>query len=179
MHAAYRAALLLLAALSLGSCSGTQGQIQQALDNAVMNSVVGRPYASVTGAMPALPLASLVEPPFGRAFSVADLPGGSRLYRHLIRDVAQSSSVSLFGIATSETQRFSYRLMYFKVDRAGIVTDTAAGFWLGESQRCVGYLGNIFQSCDNPQALAADVSFFDGLVRTSDGQPVTAWLKPR
>lgn len=179
MKPAIRPLLLVLGTLALGACTGTQGQIQQALDNAVMGTLVGRPYASVTAVMPSLPFGPPSEPPYGRLFSVSDLPDGSRLHRHMIRDIGQSSSVSILGITTQETQRFSYRLMYFKVDRAGIVRDTANGFWLGESQRCVGYLGNIFQTCENPQALAADVTFFDTLVKTADGRPLDAWLRPR
>lgn len=172
--------LALLAALSLGACGGAQEAVQTSLDRAVMGTLVGRSYASATAAMPDLPLAPAREPPYGRLFSTAALPDGSRIHRHLIRDIGQTSRVSFLGIAQSETQRFSYRLLYFRVDPAGTIVETANGFWLGESQRCVGYIGGIFQTCENPQALAADVAFFDGLVRTADGRPVTeAWLRAR
>lgn len=172
--------LAVFAALGLSACGGTQEAIQTSLDRTVMGSFVGRSYAATTASMPDLPLAPAREPPFGRLFSTTALADGSHVHRHLIRDVGQTSRVSFLGIAQSETQRFSYRLLYFRVDAAGTITETANGFWLGESQRCVGYVGNIFQRCESPQALAADVAFFDSLVRTADGRPVTeTWLKAR
>jgi hypothetical protein len=143
-----------------------------------MGSLVGRSYVSATASMPNLPLAPAREPPFGRLFSTTALPDGSRIHRHMIRDIGQTSRVNVLGIAQSETQRFSYRLLYFRVDPAGVIRETANGFWLGESQRCVGYIGNIFQTCESPQALAADVAFFDSLVKTGDGHLITeAWLR--
>ena len=97
---------------------------------------------------------------------------------HMIRDIGQRTSTNFLGLRSSESVQYSYRLMYFRVDPAGTIVEIANGFWLGESERCVGYVGNIFQTCENPQALAADVAFFDSLVRTADGRPVTmAWLK--
>jgi hypothetical protein len=168
-----------LLALCIAGCSGTQGDIQTAIDRTVLGSVIGRSYASATAAMPALPFAPTPEPPYGRLFSTSLLPDGTRLHRHLIRDIGQRSRVSILGITQSDTQQFSYRLMYFRVDPAGVVTDTANGFWLGESQRCVGYFGNIFRTCEDAQQLSADVAFFDSLVKTSSGQPIESWGRPR
>ncbi|MCA3628455.1 MAG: hypothetical protein IOC49_14615 [Methylobacterium sp.] len=171
-------AIGLTVALLLGGCSAAQEAVQTSVDRAVMGTVVGRPYATATAGMADLPFAPPREPPYGRLFSTANLADGTRLYRHMIRDVGQTSSTNFLGLRQSETVQFSYRLMYFRVDQAGNVAEVANGFWLGESQRCVGYVGNIFQTCENPQALAADVAFFDSLVRTADGKPVTtAWLK--
>ncbi len=165
-------------ALTLGACSGAQEAVQTSIDRTVMGTLVGRPYSAATATMPDLPFGPGREPVYGRLFSTANLSDGSRLYRHLIRDVGQTSRTSFMGLRESETVRYSYRLMYFRVDPAGTIVEVANGFWLGESQRCVGYVGNIFQTCENPQSLAADVAFFDSLVRTADGRPVTsAWLK--
>lgn len=166
--------------LGLAGCSGTQEAIQTSVDRTVMGTLVGRSYASATATMPDLPLTPVREPPYGRLFSTTTLPDGTRVHRHLIRQVGQTSRINFMGIAQSETQRFSYRLLYFRVDQAGTIVETANGFWLGESQRCVGYIGNIFQNCENPQALAADVAFFDSLVKLADGRPVTeAWFRAR
>ncbi len=168
--------VLCLSASLLTGCGGAQEAVQTTLDRTVLGSVVGRPYASaVQSAMPALPLGPPPVAPYGDLFASTTLPDGSTVRRHISRNVGQTSRVSILGLAGSETQRFAYRLIYFRVDRAGVIVDTANGFWLGESQRCVGYLGSIFQSCDNPQALAADVAFFDGLVKTSDGRGLEAW----
>lgn len=170
-----RAATILLAA-ALGACAGTQADVQRSVDQSVLRSFVGRDYAEVTRALPVLPLQPVQEPPFGHRFATTELPDGSRLHRHLIRGVARESRVNVLGLAGSTERQFSYRLLYFRVGRDGLVTDTANGFVMGEGQRCVGYLGGLFRTCENAQALAADITFFDAQVRTSDGRPISAWL---
>ncbi|PPD13610.1 MAG: hypothetical protein CTY25_14915 [Methylobacterium sp.] len=171
-------AMALAAALVVGACSGAQEAVQTSIDRTVLGTLVGRPYATATAPGPDLPFAPSREPPYGRQFSTTTLADGSRLYRHMIRDIGQRTSTNFLGLRSSESVQYSYRLMYFRVDPAGTIVEIANGFWLGESERCVGYVGNIFQTCENPQALAADVAFFDSLVRTADGRPVTmAWLK--
>ena len=130
--------LICSALLCLAGCSGSYEAIQTSVDRTVMGTLVGRTYASATATMPDLPLAPAREPPHGRLFSTTALPDGSRIHRHLIRQIGQTSRVNFMGIAQSETQRFSYRLLYFLVNQAGTIVETANGFWLGESQRCVG-----------------------------------------
>jgi hypothetical protein len=158
-------------------CAGHVENLQANVDRTVLGTMVGRNYAEATRPPPELPLAPRAEP-YGREFSVVELPDGSRLHRRLSRAVGLKTTTNFMGITQSASERFGYRLLYFRVDRAGVITDVANGYWLGETARCVGYVGNIFQTCDNPQSLAADVTFFDSLVRTADGRPITAWLGP-
>lgn len=161
--------------LALAGCTDMQSRIQTSIDGTVMQSIVGRTYASVNITPPRLPFEPEREPPYGRLFSVTDLPSGSRIHRHLIRGVAQTTETNFLGLVQSDSQRYSYRLLYFLVDREGIVRATANGFWLGEGDRCVGYVGNIFRTCESSAALAEDVVFFDTLVKTSDGRGLEVW----
>jgi hypothetical protein len=167
--------LVIFTSLLVSGCGGQFENIQSNVDRTVLGTMVGRSYAEATRPPPDLPLASTPEP-YGREFSVVQLPDGSRLHRRLSRAVGSTTTTSVMGIASSQTQRFGYRLLYFRVNASGVIVDVANGYWLGETSRCVGYIGNIFQSCEDPQRLAADVSFFDQLVRTADGRPITSWF---
>lgn len=172
-----RTLLALSACLIVGACGERFADINRDLDRRAMTLQVGREYASLVQARPpSLPFEIPAEPPFGDRIGSSELPNGYRLHRHLTRSIGERSTVDLFGLVSTERERAAYRLIYFKVDPNGVITETANGYIRGEVTECVGYLGGIFRNCEDPARLAADLTFLDAQVRTSDGRPVSAWF---
>ncbi|MFN3686830.1 hypothetical protein [Salinarimonas sp.] len=168
--------VLLLCVSALGGCQST-ADFNRGVDNMVMRVFVGRDYADLVRQMDVIRLGAQ-QPLIGNRIGGSRLPNGMRLERHLVRSQGHAQGFHLGGLIGAEQRRMTYRLLYFKVDPAGKVVDTANGFLAGETFDCVSFLGGLIRRCDDPNALAADLQFFDSLVKTSDGQPLSEWFAP-
>ena len=164
------------AAALLAACSSAQGDIQQMADHNYLSYMVGKPYASIA-AEKKLTVDGLMygDRAAGELISTSDLPGGDTLYRHVDRYQSGTMTSSVAGIYGKDSATYSYRLLYFRVSPDGLVRDTANGFVPGETQTCVGWIGGIFQKCNNELELRNTVAGFDAVVKTSAGQPLASW----
>ena len=164
------------AAALFSACSGTQAEIQTAVDRNWLGYMVGKPYAGIA-AEKKLTMDGLMhdDRAAGELISVSDLPGGDRLYRHVDRYQSGTMSSNAAGIYSKDSATYSYRLLYFRVSPDGVVRDYANGFVPGETQSCVGWIGGIFTKCKNELELRQTVDGFDAVVKTSQGQPLASW----
>ncbi|GGK25564.1 hypothetical protein [Salinarimonas ramus] len=165
----------LVAALALGACGQTAADVSRSLDRQAMQAQIGRDYLAVTARAAPMFLAPDAPAPYGEPIGTTVLPDGDVLHRRLARSVGERSSTDFLGIVSTSSERIVYRLYYFKVDETGTIVDTANGILRGEQSDCVGYVGGLFQRCEDPGALARDIAFFDTLVRTRAGAPLSAW----
>ena len=104
----------------------------------------------------------------------AKLTNGDIVYRHISPASRKSSSRSLGHIGSTTTQR-NYRLSYFRVGTNGVVKDYATGTGLASTTDCTTYLNGLVSSCDSIQPERRNLRDYDQQVRTSGGEPLSAW----
>ena len=114
--------MVLAVFLSVSGCSGTQEQLQLAADRNWLSYAVGQPYAQIA-AQKETTMAGLFgdQRAYGDMFAATDLPNGDRLYRHLNRYKASTTSTSVGLLVNSDSANYSYRLLYFRVSPDGII----------------------------------------------------------
>ncbi len=171
-----RRALAAAAGALLAACSSAQGDIQQAADRNYLSYMAGKPYAAIA-AEKKLTVEGMMygDRAAGELISTTALAGGDTLYRHVDRYQSGTMTSSVAGIYGKDSATYSYRLLYFRVSPDGVVRDTANGFVPGETQTCIGWIGGIFQKCNNELELRSTVAGFDAVVKTSAGQPLASW----
>lgn len=154
--------------VTLGACQSMQGTAETEQDRSLLEFPINKTYEDMA-AMRNTALAGMNndDRTFGELFASETLPDGARLYRHLDRYEAKG------GGADTD---WGYQLIYLRVE-GGIVRDYAYAVLKGEP-RCFGWTGDVFHKCDDPELRRTTVKTFDALVRTSAGEPLSAWMTP-
>ncbi|WP_127520613.1 hypothetical protein [Mesorhizobium sp. Z1-4] len=115
---------------------------------------------------------------YGEPIGSFVLASGQIVHRHIKRYAAGGVSTDFGFIRQSEKLRYQYRLAYFLVGQDGVVKDMALGTVPGETNKCVGYFFGIVQNCEGGETPAQSLAIFDQVVRTQNGQPISAWGPP-
>lgn len=165
---------LFAAALLLAGCQAPQS-VQDFSNRQFSRYAIGKPYAEVA-ATPDFQEDTLGRVKmYGQPIGSYQLAAGDTVNRHIKRYGASSTTTDFGFIKQSEKVRYEYRLAYFRVGPDGIVKDMAIGIVPGETNKCVGYFYGLVQSCEDGETPARSLAIYDQVVRTSDGQPVSAW----
>jgi hypothetical protein len=112
---------------------------------------------------------------YGQPIGSFRLDAGDMVHRHIKRYGASTTTTNIAFIKSSETTRYEYRLAYFRVGPDGIVKDMAIGIVPGETNKCVGYFYGAVEQCEDGETPAQSLGIYDQVVRTPDGQPISAW----
>ncbi len=165
---------LIAVVLVMGGCQAPQS-VQDFSNRQMSRYAVGKSYAQVA-ATPDFEEDSLGRVKlFGQPIGSYQLASGDTVHRHIKRYAAGGVSTDFGIIRSSEKIRYQYRLAYFRVGPDGIVKDMAVGTVPGETNKCVGYFFGIVQNCEDGETPAQSIVIYDQVVRTQDGQPITAW----
>jgi hypothetical protein len=174
----FRALIGLAALLALAACTTPPQSLMNAANRSYMRYAMGKPYAQVASLNPTTMEGLAGRTAYGPMIGTYQLADGNRVYRH-IDDVQTGESNVDFGIFSQRhTVSSTYRLAYFRVGPDGVVNDWAVGSLPGASVRCVSYAVGIFRQCEDLQSLRQSLSFYDSVVRTSSGQPLSSWGTP-
>ena len=146
---------IIVACVSLASCGSIAQEVRSSLSNSQLDKLVGKPYADVV----------YEHPDFGKLVGREKTSGAFVIMKHVGDFGAESSDVG--GIYGKKI--LTARVIYFKVDKGGIVRDWATEFYQSGKQTCwVGF-------CGGAESKQVPVEEFDRIVRTSKGETIAAW----
>ena len=146
---------LAIASLLLAGCSSIGQEVASGINNSQLRNTIGKPYSQVV----------FERPDFGKLVGRETLPNGDQVMKH----------VGDFGSATSNVggvygkQHQQARVIYFRVDRGGVVRDWATEFYKAGTSTC--WVG-ICSGQKNEQIPAEEL---DRIVKTSDGRSIQSW----
>lgn len=165
---------VLLVAAFLAGCQAAQS-VQDFSNRQFARYAIGKPYAQVA-ATPDFKEDSLGRVRvYGQPIGSYPLASGDVVHRHIKRYGAQTSTTDFGLFGSSEKVRYEYRLAYFRVGPDGIVKDMAIGIVPGETSKCAEYFYGIVEKCEQGETPAQSLAIYDQVVRTADGQPISAW----
>lgn len=150
---------LALAALLLAGCSSLGHEVASGINNSQLRNTLGKPYSQVM----------YERPDFGKLVGRESLPNGDQVMKH----------VGEFGSATSNVggiygrQHQQARVIYFRVDKKGVIQDWATEFYKAGSSTC--WVG----ICSGEKKEQVPTEEFDKIVKTSDGHSLDAWRSRR
>ncbi|MEO0635358.1 MAG: hypothetical protein AAFY73_01795 [Pseudomonadota bacterium] len=168
---------LLLAPVFLVACQGAKDNASRWGAANYARFALNKPYTRVAN-QPDLGETNLLR--IGKSTAYGPMIGSFRLssdetvYRHFKPQPAGSSTVDL-GLVSRSGESFVVYLTWMRVDASGIVRDVATGTVPGGSQRCLGFAGGIIRNCTDQGAQDQSLAFYDSIVRTREGQPITVW----
>jgi len=171
------AAAVMAAGLTLlAACSSTVEQLQEAGDRNYMRYAMGKPYQEVASLNP-MTFESLTTgtTAYGPIVGGYTLENGDRVYRHAASIQSSESSVDAGLFMQRRSVQNRYRLAYFRVGPDGLVKDWATGALPGERVGCTAFAAGLFRTCTSDAEVAQSMAVYDSLVRTSAGQPLSAW----
>jgi hypothetical protein len=148
-----------LLALLVAGCSSIGQEVASGINNSQLRNTIGKPYNQVI----------FERPDFGKLVGRETLRNGDQVMKH----------VGDFGSATSNVggvygkQHQQARVIYFRVDRKGVVRDWATEFYKAGSSTC--WVG-ICSGQKNEQIPAEEL---DRIVKTSNGQTIQSWRADR
>jgi hypothetical protein len=148
-----------LLALLISGCSSIGQEVASGINNSQLSNTIGKPYNQVI----------FERPDFGKLVGRETLRNGDQVMKH----------VGDFGSATSNVggvygkQHQQARVIYFRVDRKGVVRDWATEFYKAGSSTC--WVG-ICSGQKNEQIPAEEL---DRIVKTSNGQTIQSWRADR
>lgn len=164
----------LFAILLLAACQAPQS-VQDFSNRQMGRYAIGKSYAEVA-ATPDFQEDSFGRVKmFGQPIGSYQLASGETVHRHIKRYAASTSTTDFGIIRQSEKVRYEYRLAYFRVGMDGIVKDMAIGIVPGETTKCVGRFYGLVENCEDGETPAQSLAIYDQVVRTQDGQPISAW----
>jgi hypothetical protein len=146
---------LALAALVLAGCSSIGHEVASGINNSQLKNTLGKQYSQVI----------YERPDFGKLVGRETLPNGDTVMKH----------VGEFGSATNNvggiygTQEQQARVIYFRVDKKGVVKDWATEFYKAGKSTC--WVG----ICGGEKKEQVPTEELDRIVKTSNGQPLQAW----
>lgn len=150
-----RVTAIILACVSLASCGSIAQEVRSGLTNAQLNKMVGKPYKDVV----------YEHPDFGKLVGREKIPVDFVIMKHAGDFGSENSNVG--GIYGKKI--LTARVIYFKVDKDGIVRDWATEFYQSGKETCwVGF-------CGGAESKQVPVEEFDRIVRTSKGETIAAW----
>ena len=148
-----------VAAIVLVGCSSLGHEVASGVNNSQLRNTLGKPYAQVM----------YERPDFGKLVGRESLPNGDLVMKH----------VGDFGSATSNfagvygKQHQQARVIYFRVDKKGVIQDWATEFYKAGSSTC--WVG----ICSGATKEQVPTEEFDKIVKTSNGQSLDAWRSRR
>lgn len=148
-----------LAALLLAGCSSLGHEVASGINNSQLRNTLGKPYSQVM----------YERPDFGKLVGRESLPNGDQVMKHVGEFGSATSSVG--GIYGKQHQQA--RVIYFRVDRKGVIQDWATEFYKAGSSTC--WVG----ICSGAKKEQVPTEEFDKIVKTSDGQSLDAWRSRR
>ena len=146
---------LAVAALLAAGCSSIGHEVASGINNSQLNNTLGKQYSQVM----------YERPDFGKLIGRETLPNGDQAMKH-VGDFGQATS-NVGGIYGKQDQQA--RVIYFRVDRKGVVKDWATEFYKAGSSTC--WVG----ICSGAKMEQVPSEEFDKIVKTSNGQPLQAW----
>lgn len=171
----FRSTGMLLLCLIVICCQSTAENVNRFGANNSVRFALNKPYSEVKNTpdfeASSLGSAKLYGPLIG-SFQLVD---ESTVFRHIKSVQTASSSIDLGIISTREKEVFDNRLVYFKVDTEGIVRDGAVGIIRGGSKQCVTYAAGIVRRCGDLAEQNRSLQYYDNLVRTTEGEPISIW----
>jgi hypothetical protein len=146
---------LAVAALLLAGCSSLGHEVASGISNSQLKNTLGKPYTQVM----------YERPDFGKLVGRETLPNGDQVMKH-VGDFGQATS-NVGGIYGRQHQQA--RVIYFRVDRKGVIKDWATEFYKAGSSTC--WVG----ICSGAKKEQVPTEEFDKIVKTSNGQSIHAW----
>ena len=163
----------LFALLLLAACQAPQS-VQDFSNRNMARYAIGKSYADVAAtpdfSEDSLGRVTMYGPPIGSY----QLASGEIVHRHIKRYAASVSTTDFGIIRQSEKVRYEYRLAYFRVGPDGLVKDVAIGIVPGETNKCVERFYGLVENCEDGETPAQSLAIYNQVVRTSDGQPLSA-----
>jgi hypothetical protein len=150
---------LAVAAILLAGCSSLGHQVASGINNSHLRNTVGKPYSQVM----------YERPDFGKLVGRESLRNGDEVMKH----------VGEFGSATSNVggiygkQHQQARVVYFRVDKKGVIKDWATEFYKAGTSTC--WVG----ICSGAKMEQVPTEELDKIVKTSSGQPLNSWRSGR
>jgi hypothetical protein len=147
--------ILAVAALVLSGCSSLGHEVASGINNSQLKNTLGKRYSDVM----------YERPDFGKLVGRETLPNGDVVMKH----------VGDFGSATSNVggiygkQHQQARVIYFRVDKNGVVRDWATEFYKAGTATC--WVG----ICGGEKKEQVPQEELDRIVKTSSGQSIQAW----
>ncbi|MBO6717095.1 MAG: hypothetical protein JJ913_03965 [Rhizobiaceae bacterium] len=166
--------VLLFAVMAVAACQAPQS-VQDFSNRQMGRYAIGKSYAQVAST-PDFEEDSLGRVKlYGQPIGSYPLASGDVVHRHIKRYAAGSKTTDFGFIRQSESVRYQYRLAYFRVGPNGVVNDMAVGTVPGETTKCVGRFYGLVETCEDGETPAQSLAIYDQVVRTLDGQPISAW----
>lgn len=160
------------AALFAAGCTAPpEGMVDMANRN-YMRFAMNKPYASVAALQPDVMSGETAFGPMIGSFALAD---GDTVYRHVGLGATSQSSADFGVIGGGKRVSTLLRLAYFKVGPDGVVRDWAVGSVPGDQSACRHYAAGIYETCTDVAAQRQSFAVYDSVVKTSSGQPLSAW----
>jgi hypothetical protein len=145
---------LAVAALLLGACSSIGHEVASGINNSQLKNTLGKQYSQVM----------YERPDFGKLIGRETLANGDQVMKH-VGDFGQSKS-NVGGVYGKQHQEA--RVIYFRVDRKGVIKDWATEFYRAGSSTC--WVG----ICSGAKMEQVPSEEFDKIVKTSNGQSIAA-----
>jgi hypothetical protein len=148
-----------VAAIVLAGCSSLGHEVASGINNSQLRNTLGKPYTQVM----------YERPDFGKLVGREALANGDVVMKHV--GEFGSSTSNFAGVYGKQHQQA--RVIYFRVDKKGMVRDWATEFYKAGSSTC--WVG----ICSGATKEQVPTEEFDKIVRTSDGQSIDAWRSRR
>jgi hypothetical protein len=146
---------LAVAALLVVGCSSLGQEVASGINNSQLKNTLGKPYSEVM----------YERPDFGKLVGRETLPNGDQVMKH-VGEFGQSTS-NVGGVYGKQHQQA--RVIYFRVDRKGVIRDWATEFYKAGSSTC--WVG----ICSGAKMEQVPSEELDRIVKTSSGQPIQSW----
>jgi hypothetical protein len=146
---------LAIAAIVLAGCSSLGHEVASGVNNSQLRNTLGKPYSQVM----------YERPDFGKLIGRESLPNGDTVMKHVGEFGSETSNVA--GIYGKQHQQA--RVIYFRVDKKGVVKDWATEFYKAGSSTC--WVG----ICGGEKKEQVPTEELDKIVKTSNGEPIQAW----
>ncbi len=139
----------------LPACSSVAEKVSSGISNRQLNNVLDQTYEKV----------SYERPDFGKLVAREKLPDGSIVMKH-IGDFGEQNS----GMQGMYGKQYKIaRVIYFKVDKQGVIKDWATATYEAGAATCwVGF-------CGGGEKKQVPIEELDAIVKTSDGSNYSIW----